>query len=91
MKSCRCWVLAAWARCTAPTTADGKLMAVRIPDSDPRRAAPPKELFATQLAVSDAFDQFAVRGDRFVIRAPVSTAANPNTIQVVVNWKSGSR
>jgi Tol biopolymer transport system component len=72
-------------------TADGKLMAVSIPDSDPRRAAPPKELFATQLAVSDAFDQFAVRGDRFVIREPMSTATNPTTVQVVVNWKSGSR
>jgi len=72
-------------------TADGKLMAVSIPDSDPRRAAPPKQLFATQLAVSDAFDQFAVRHDRFVVRAPVSTATDPNTIQVVVNWKSGSR
>ena len=36
-------------------------------------------------------DQLGVRGDRFVIRAPVSMATNPNTIQVVVNWTSAAR
>jgi len=67
----------------------GRLMSVKMPDSDPRRAAEPKALFNTGLTtVSDALDQFAVVGGRFLLRVPAAGGPDPAAIQVVVNWKS---
>ena len=66
---------------------DGRLMAVGMPDGDPRRAREPKALFLTGLTPSNALDQIAVVGDRFLLRLPASartTISSP--IQIFVNW-----
>jgi hypothetical protein len=70
----------------------GRLMAVRVPDSDPRRAAEPQALFSTGLAPSNALDQFAVVGSRFLFRLPASTsAATSSPVEVLTNWtRAGS-
>jgi dipeptidyl aminopeptidase/acylaminoacyl peptidase len=70
----------------------GRLMAVRVPDSDPRRAAEPQPLFSTGLAPSNAIDQFAVVGSRFLFRLPASTtSATSSPVQVLTNWtRAGS-
>ena len=47
-------------------------MAVSMPDGDPRRAREPKALFLTGLTPSNALDQIAVVGDRFLLRLPAS-------------------
>ena len=66
---------------------DGRLMAVSIPEGDPRRANEPKPLFATGLTPSNALDQLAVVGDRFLLRLPLSSRAEDSSpIQVLVNW-----
>jgi len=66
---------------------DGRLMAVSIPDGDPRRAGEPKPLFATGLTPSNALDQVAVVGNRFLLRLPLSSRAEDSApIQVLVNW-----
>ena len=66
---------------------DGRLMAVSIPEGDPRRAGEPKPLFATGLTPSNALDQFAVVGDRFLLKLPLSSRAGDSSpIQVLVNW-----
>lgn len=70
----------------------GQLMAVRVPDSDPRRAAQPQPLFSTGLAPSNALDQFAVVGSRFLFRLPASTtSATSSPVEVLTNWtRAGS-
>jgi serine/threonine protein kinase len=66
---------------------DGRLMAVSIPEGDPRRAGEPKPLFATGLTPSNALDQVAVVGDRFLLKLPLSSRAEDSSpIQVLVNW-----
>jgi|CXWL01.1.fsa_nt_gi serine/threonine protein kinase len=66
---------------------DGRLMAVSIPEGDPRRAGEPKPLFATGLTPSNALDQLAVVGDRFLLKLPLSSRAEDSSpIQVLVNW-----
>jgi len=67
---------------------EGRLMAVRMPSSDPRQAAAPQILFATGLVASDALDQYAPTRNGFVIRAPVSAGADAGAVQVVSNWKA---
>jgi len=67
---------------------NGRMMAARIPDSDPRRAAAPEALFPTTLVPSDATDQFAVLREGFLIRMPVTTTVDPTPVQAVVNWKA---
>ena len=68
---------------------DGRLMAVSIPDGDPRKAGEPKPLFPTGLTPSNALDQIAVVGDRFLLRLPpTSRAGDSSPIQVLVNWTS---
>jgi hypothetical protein len=51
----------------------------------------PTVLFATGLAVSNAFDQFTPVGDRFLLRAPLTPASNASVIEVLVNWISPVR
>jgi dipeptidyl aminopeptidase/acylaminoacyl peptidase len=66
---------------------DGRLMGVGMPDGDPRRAREPKALFLTGLTPSNALDQIAVVGDRFLLRLPASartTISSP--VQIFVNW-----
>ena len=70
--------------------ADGQLMAVTMPQSDPRQAGAATPLFATGLIPSNALDQFAVGRDRFLVRVPVSGDANAAAIQVVVNWPAAA-
>ncbi len=66
---------------------DGRLMAVSIPEGDPRRAGEPKPLFAAGLTPSNALDQIAVVGDRFLLKLPLSSRAEDSSpIQVLVNW-----
>jgi eukaryotic-like serine/threonine-protein kinase len=67
---------------------DGRLMAVRMPGSDPRQAGAPEPLFQTGLMPSDAIDQYAPTRDGFIIRAPVSAGADALAVQVVLNWKT---
>ena len=70
----------------------GQLMSVRMPESDPRRADEPKALFSTGLAPSNALDQFAVVGARFLLRLPASTnAATSSPVEVLTNWTWVSR
>ena len=65
----------------------GQLMAVRMPDSDPRRAAEPQPLFSTGLTPSNALDQLAVVGARFLLRLPASTnGATSLPVEVLTNW-----
>jgi Tol biopolymer transport system component len=65
---------------------DGRLMSVRMPESDPRRAGTPTALFATGLVPSNSLDQFEPVGDRFLLRVPAVPAATASPIAVVVNW-----
>ena len=65
---------------------DGRMMVVRMPASEPRRAAAPEALFATGIVPSDALDQFAPLRDGFVLRVPVRSAAEASAVQVIVNW-----
>jgi Tol biopolymer transport system component len=64
----------------------GRLMSVKIPGSDPRRAGVPQPLFETALQVSNSFDQLAVASrDRFLLRLPFGE--DPRVpVQVVVGW-----
>ncbi|OFW05701.1 MAG: hypothetical protein A3H96_11640 [Acidobacteria bacterium RIFCSPLOWO2_02_FULL_67_36] len=66
----------------------GRMMSVKMPESDPRRAAAPEALFLTGLVPSDALDQYAPTSAGFVIRAPASAGADASAVQVVVNWTS---
>jgi Tol biopolymer transport system component len=66
----------------------GRLMSVRVPGSDPRRAAAPEPLFSTGFIPSDAIDQYTPLGDGFILRAPVSAGADAAAVQVIVNWTS---
>lgn len=71
---------------------DGQLMTVSMPDGDPRRAGEPRTLFLTGLTPSNALDQFAVVGDRFLMRIPAASQSGPSSpVHVLVNWKSGQR
>ena len=66
---------------------DGRIMSVMMPDSDPRRAGEPKALFDTGLAPSNALDQFAVVGNRFLLRLPASLrAAISSPLEILINW-----
>jgi dipeptidyl aminopeptidase/acylaminoacyl peptidase len=66
---------------------DGRLMSVAMPDGDPRRAREAKALFLTGLTPSNALDQFAVVGDRFLVRLPAnSRSAISSPIQILINW-----
>ena len=67
---------------------DGRMMAVRIPGSDPRQATAPVSLFATGVAPSDALDQFTPMGNGFLVRVPVVAGADSAAVQVIVNWKA---
>jgi hypothetical protein len=67
---------------------DGKLMAVRMPASDPRHAAAPEALFPTGLVPSEALDQYEPTRDGFVIRTPVAGGSDAAAIQVIVNWRA---
>lgn len=67
---------------------DGRLMSVKMAESDPRRAAAPEALFQTGLVPSDAIDQYAPSSAGFIVRAPLSPGADAAAVQVVVNWTS---
>jgi Tol biopolymer transport system component len=64
----------------------GRMMAVALGGSDPRRAGVPRTLFETQLQPSPSFDQFAVASeDRFLLRVPFGS--DPGApVHVVVGW-----
>lgn len=67
--------------------ADGRMVSVATPESDPRRAKEPRTLFSTGLAPSNALDQFAVVGDRFLLRLPASSrSAISSPIEILINW-----
>jgi serine/threonine protein kinase len=64
----------------------GRLMSVRLPGGDPRRAGVPQPLFETRLQPSNAFDQFAVASlDRFLLRLPIGDDAGA-PVHVIVGW-----
>lgn len=65
---------------------EGRLMTVRMPGGDPRQAAAPEPLFATELSVSDALDQHEPLRTGFLLRLPVTPPADPAGVQVLVNW-----
>jgi len=70
---------------------EGRVTAVRMMDSDPRRAAAPEPLFTTGIVPSDSLDQFAPLGDQFLVRTPVTGGGDTPTVQVLVNWKAGTQ
>jgi hypothetical protein len=58
-----------------------------MPDGDPRRAREAKALFLTGLTPSNALDQFAVVGDRFLVRLPANSRSSISSpIQILINW-----
>jgi serine/threonine protein kinase/Tol biopolymer transport system component len=64
----------------------GRLMSVRMPGGDPRRAGVPQPLFETPLQPSRNYDQFAVAAtDRFLLRIPFGHDAGA-PVHVVVGW-----
>ena len=64
----------------------GRLMSVRLPGGDPRRAGVPQPLFETRLQPSDAFDQLAVASkDRFLLRLPFGDDPG-SPVHVIVGW-----
>jgi Tol biopolymer transport system component len=65
---------------------EGRMMSVRMPDSDPRRASAPSVLFSTGLSPSNSLDQFEPVGDRFLLRLPVASGSDTSPVGVVVNW-----
>ena len=64
---------------------EGRMVSVRMPGSDPTKAETPRVLFSTGVAPSSAIDQFAVVGDRFLVRIPASADFN-GSIEVIMNW-----
>ena len=67
--------------------ADGRVVGVAMPGSDPRRAGEARPLFSTGLIPSNALDQFAVSGDRFLVRLPSnSRSAITSPIEIMINW-----
>jgi len=64
----------------------GRLMSVRLPGGDPRRAGVPQPLFDTRLQASNIFDQLAVGPqDRFLLRLPFGD--DPGVpVHVIVGW-----
>jgi len=68
---------------------DGRLVAVAMPEGDPRRASEPRPLFLTGLTPSNALDQIAVVGDRFLLRLPAAgRSASSSPVHVLVNWRA---
>ena len=65
---------------------EGRMMSVKTPDSDPRRASAPEALFSTGLVPSTSLDQFEPVGDRFVLRVPVSSTPDTSPVGIVMNW-----
>jgi Tol biopolymer transport system component len=65
---------------------DGYVMAVAMPDGDPHRAGQARALFPTGLSPSNALDQIAVVGDRFLLRLPAGTHPEQSPLQIMVNW-----
>jgi len=64
----------------------GRLMSVRLPGGDPRKAGVPQPLFETRLQPSNAFDQFAVASkDRFLLRLPIGDDPG-SPVHVIVGW-----
>jgi len=65
---------------------DGRMMSVRMPESDPRKASAPTALFSTGLVASSSLDQFEPVGDRFLLRIPVASERDTAPVGVIVNW-----
>jgi Tol biopolymer transport system component len=65
---------------------DGRVMSVRLPGGDPRRAGVPQPLFEARLQPSPIFDQLAVASkDRFLLRLPFGE--DPGVpVHVIVGW-----
>ena len=65
-----------------------------LPHSRAQEASPaadaPKVLFTTGIAPSTSLDQFAVSGNRFLLRLPESASATANLIDVLINWRGGA-
>jgi dipeptidyl aminopeptidase/acylaminoacyl peptidase len=64
----------------------GRLMSVRMPQSDPRHASAPTALFETVLQPSNSLDQFEPVGDRFLLRVPLTSPTTASPVGVLVNW-----
>jgi Tol biopolymer transport system component len=64
----------------------GRMMSVKMPGSDPRRASSAVVLFPTTLVPSNSLDQYEPVGDRFLIRVPLASPATASPVGVIVNW-----
>lgn len=70
--------------------AQGQMMSVPLPTSDPRQASQPMALFRTALEPSSANDQFAISsdGERFLVRRPMGELGTDQApVTVLVNWR----
>jgi eukaryotic-like serine/threonine-protein kinase len=68
---------------------EGRVMAVAVPNGDPRRARSPEPLFNLRIEPSSAFDQFTptADGQRFLVRRPLRPGgADTAPVHVLVNW-----
>jgi len=65
---------------------EGRVVSVRMPNSDPRLASRGQVLFNTGLSPSSSLDQFEPVGDRFILRVPSVPYDVASPIGVIVNW-----
>ena len=71
----------------------GRLMRVRIPESDPRNAEKPQAIFDTGLEGSVSYDDYTVAPDgRFLLSLPIRGEAGARApIHVLVGWEEPAR
>lgn len=68
----------------------GRLMAVAVPDGNPRNAARPQVLTDLHLSPSRAMDQYATApdGSKFLVRRPVGASGETVPVEVLINWRA---
>jgi len=70
----------------------GRLVRVRVPESDPRNAGAPEAIFDTGLEGSVSYDDYTVAPDgRFLLRLPIRGADAVAPIRVLVGWEQQKR
>ncbi len=70
----------------------GRLMRVRIPESDPRNAGAPEAIFDTGLEGSVSYDDYTVAPDgRFLLRLPIRGHDALAPIRILVGWEKPPR
>ena len=68
----------------------GRLVAVDVPEGNPRAVGRPRVLADLRLSPSTALDQYSPSpdGSKFLVRRPAGTGAETIPVQVLVNWRA---